>query len=327
MTDTGADTPVQSSNEAAPCATSTSSPSSTRAPARGCRVRRRRARVRQIDERLPRSELDEHLVAHRRRVDDEVGGRHVGGHSPRRGRRAAPVSSIQVENVVYAPSSPVPAIRYAFAGQRRADQHAQRERAGQVDEQGADRGPRAGPPFEGLVDAEPRRRADRAGRRHREPGRRAADAAPPSAAHAAAGDHARQPERDAGAEVAGSQSHVVGVEHPEHLELHGRERRQGAAEAGRQQPAQKRAALVDGRDRDAEYEGAAEVDQGRGPGPRIGGVRQPAGDGRPEHGAGDTAEAHREQLAAFSHAGRSGRSRASRRGLSPTAPAACLERR
>ena len=56
ITSTGAGTPVQRSNDAAPCATSTSRPSTTVAPAasRAAAARRRRRRVRQIDQRLAR---------------------------------------------------------------------------------------------------------------------------------------------------------------------------------------------------------------------------------------------------------------------------------
>ena len=42
------------------------------------RARGRRLRVGQVDQRLPRPDLDEHLVALGRRVDDEVGVAHVG---------------------------------------------------------------------------------------------------------------------------------------------------------------------------------------------------------------------------------------------------------
>ena len=47
-------------------------------PGRLRRLGRRRARVRQVDERLAGPQLDEDLVAHGRRVDDEVGAAGVG---------------------------------------------------------------------------------------------------------------------------------------------------------------------------------------------------------------------------------------------------------
>ena len=52
ITSSGAGTPVQRSNDAAPCRTSTSSPSITVAPAARAAARRRAVRVRQVDERL-----------------------------------------------------------------------------------------------------------------------------------------------------------------------------------------------------------------------------------------------------------------------------------
>ena len=76
ITSTGAGTPVQSSNDAAPCATRTSSPSTT---ARRLRARRRRAPSRCSRGTAGRRAVwpgrgsNEHLVPHRRRVDDEVG--------------------------------------------------------------------------------------------------------------------------------------------------------------------------------------------------------------------------------------------------------------
>ena len=57
MTSTGAGTPVHSSNAAAPCATSTSSPSTTRCAGGLGRTCRRSARVRQIDEGLAGGKL------------------------------------------------------------------------------------------------------------------------------------------------------------------------------------------------------------------------------------------------------------------------------
>ena len=62
ITSTGAGMPVQSSNDAAPCATSTSSPTITWRPPRAPR-RGRRLRIRKVDERLARAELDEHVVS------------------------------------------------------------------------------------------------------------------------------------------------------------------------------------------------------------------------------------------------------------------------
>ena len=86
ITSTGAGTPVQSSNDAAPWRDEHLEPVDHR---RAGRARRRApsrvSRVRQVDERLALAQLDEHLVAHRRRVDDEVGSRATsGGQSPRR---------------------------------------------------------------------------------------------------------------------------------------------------------------------------------------------------------------------------------------------------
>ena len=93
MTSTGAGTPVQSSNDAAPCATSTSRPSTTVAPggraAAACAVSRRR-RGRQVDEGLARARLDEQLVPHGRRVHDEVGARSRPAASRRCARRPRP---------------------------------------------------------------------------------------------------------------------------------------------------------------------------------------------------------------------------------------------
>ena len=103
ITSTGAGAPVHSSKLAAPWATSTSRPSSTRAPAARRGLGRRGARIREIDQRLPRPELEQHLVPDRRRVDHEVGVPRTSGRplptpgedarlrqrAPKRRRRAA----------------------------------------------------------------------------------------------------------------------------------------------------------------------------------------------------------------------------------------------
>src|SRR5204862_7659431 len=48
------------------------------AHAGGCRgLGRRGARIREIDQRLPTPELEQHLVSHRRRLDHEVGVLHL----------------------------------------------------------------------------------------------------------------------------------------------------------------------------------------------------------------------------------------------------------
>ena len=70
-------TPVQSSKLAAPWATSTSSPSRTRAPAAAAASA---VAVRGYGRSIsvcPSPQLEQHLVAHRRRVDHEVGVAHV----------------------------------------------------------------------------------------------------------------------------------------------------------------------------------------------------------------------------------------------------------
>ena len=77
ITSTGAGTPVQSSNDAAPCATSTSRPPTTRRAGCPRGVRGRAVRVRQLDERLSPRELDEHLVP-------------LAASRGRRGRRRSP---------------------------------------------------------------------------------------------------------------------------------------------------------------------------------------------------------------------------------------------
>ena len=78
MTSIGAATPVQSSNEAAPCASSTSRPDDD-ARSGSARGRSRGGLgIREVDERLVRCELDEHVVAFGRRVDDQIGIAHVG---------------------------------------------------------------------------------------------------------------------------------------------------------------------------------------------------------------------------------------------------------
>ena len=78
ITSTGAGIPVQSSNDAAPWATSTSRPVITVAPAVARGPRRRRLRVRQVDQRLPLRERAEDVVALGRGVDD------AGRRPPRR---------------------------------------------------------------------------------------------------------------------------------------------------------------------------------------------------------------------------------------------------
>ena len=69
--------PVQSSKLAAPCATSTSSPSSTRAPAAAAASAVAVRGYGRSTSVCPGPSSNEHLVAHRRRVDHEVGVAHV----------------------------------------------------------------------------------------------------------------------------------------------------------------------------------------------------------------------------------------------------------
>ena len=73
MTSTGAATPVQSSNAATPCASSTSSPETTVAPARRAAAAVAVSGYGRSTSVWPGAHLDEHLVTLGRRVDDEVG--------------------------------------------------------------------------------------------------------------------------------------------------------------------------------------------------------------------------------------------------------------
>ena len=117
--------------------------------------------------------------------------------------------------------------------------------------------------------------------------------------HAAADEVGRrrdgeEAERDARGDVAHGEREVVAVEHRQHLDLHGRERRQRAADAGAEERPPvggERQALLQARRRVAEQERAGEVDEERRPRPRIARVREPLADlgarDRAEHAAGE----------------------------------------
>ena len=82
ITSMGAESPVQSSNAAAPCASEHLEPVDDGRPRGSRSARRGRLRVGKVDQRLALANLEEHLVAFGRRVHDEVA---------RRGGRAASV--------------------------------------------------------------------------------------------------------------------------------------------------------------------------------------------------------------------------------------------
>ena len=90
ITLTGAGTPVQRSKLATPCRTRASRPSMTAQPAARAAAHERRVAVavRELDDRLTGVRLDEQLVAHRRRVDDQVAAVRVG--RPRAAPRELP---------------------------------------------------------------------------------------------------------------------------------------------------------------------------------------------------------------------------------------------